>query len=133
MLAVSGHEEERAQRAHEDWGIAGLDVGYGLSIERMREWGLFVSAGITDEEPAQFGEPGLFLVSPDGRVFYEALSSMPFGRPPLGEIRGGVDASTLAAPAASRFPLATVARVASMNDDTPPRSSRRHPGREARA
>jgi len=28
--------------------------------------GLYVSKGIPDEEPAQFNEPGLFLIKPDG-------------------------------------------------------------------
>lgn len=33
---------------------------HGLSPDVMRDWDLFVSAGINDEEPPQFGEPGLF-------------------------------------------------------------------------
>jgi hypothetical protein len=31
--------------------------------------------------PAIFCEPGLFLVKPDGTLFYAALSSARFGRP----------------------------------------------------
>lgn len=58
-------------------------VGYGQSVASMREWGLFVSKGITDGEPAEFGEPGLFLVRPDSTVYAAVLNTMPFGRPHL--------------------------------------------------
>src|SRR5690348_7401821 len=46
----------------------------------MREWGLFVSRGRSDDEPARFNEPGLFLIEPDGTVYYESILSMPAGR-----------------------------------------------------
>jgi len=49
-------------------------VGYGVSIEKAREWGIYVStsrsktfAGI--EEPPLFAEPGLFLVKPDRTLY----------------------------------------------------------------
>ena len=90
-VAVSGDARERAGQAKREWEVDGIDVGYGLSIETMREWGLFVSAAITDDEPPQFGEPGLFLIAPHGSVFYEAINSMAFGRPKLDEILAGVD------------------------------------------
>ena len=49
-----------------------------------------VSAG-HDGEPERFNEPGLFLVKPDGSVYYEALSSMPWGRPHLDDVLNGID------------------------------------------
>ena len=41
-------------------------VGYGVSIEKARQWGLYVSTsrGMTSagiEEPALFAEPGIVL------------------------------------------------------------------------
>jgi len=57
----------------------------------MREWGLFVSGGDGDEEPELYGEPGLFLIRPDETVYYEAINSMPFGRPQLGEMLTALD------------------------------------------
>jgi alkyl hydroperoxide reductase subunit AhpC len=44
-------------------------VSYGVSIDKAREWGLYVSTsrGVTSagiEEPPLFAEPGLFLVKP---------------------------------------------------------------------
>jgi len=91
VVAVSGDNEERARRAQSEWGLEQLTLGYGLEVDAMREWGLFVSSGIADDEPAEFGEPGLFLIEPDGRVFYGAVNSSPWGRPQLEEVRGGVD------------------------------------------
>jgi len=90
VIAVSGDDEERASRTVEDWGLNRLTVGYGQSVESMREWGLFVSKGIKEGEPEIFGEPGLFLIRPDGALFAAVLNSMPFGRPHLDELVGGI-------------------------------------------
>jgi hypothetical protein len=57
----------------------------------MRAWGLFISHGIDDSEPAVFNEPGLFLISPDHTVYYESILSMPVGRPRLGDLLDGID------------------------------------------
>lgn len=86
VIAVSGDTEERALDAKRKWGLESVPVGYGLEVEKMREWGLFVSGGDGDEEPELYGEPGLFLIQPDDTVYYEAINSMPFGRPQLREM-----------------------------------------------
>ncbi len=91
VIAVSGDGEERARKSRDEWGLERLRVGYGQSIESMREWGLFVSRSIKEAEPATFGEPGLFLVRPDGTVYWEAISSMPFARPRFEDILLGLD------------------------------------------
>jgi peroxiredoxin len=85
-IAISGDTEQRARQSVEEWGITRLAVGYGQSIESMRAWGLFVSKGRNDNEPELFGEPGIFLIRPDGTVYAEILNSMPFGRPRLDEL-----------------------------------------------
>lgn len=90
VVAVSGDDEERAARSVTEWGLGRLQVGYGQGVESMREWGLFVSKGIKEGEPAEFGEPGLFLVRPDGSLYAAVLNTMPFGRPHLDEIVGAV-------------------------------------------
>lgn len=90
-IAVSGDTRERAERSREEWDLDGLTVGYGFSPDDMRRWGLFVSRAIKDEEPDEFSEPGLFLVSPDHRVFYAGINSMPFGRPGIEDIKAAVD------------------------------------------
>lgn len=91
VITVSGDSRDRAERAREEWDLARLNLGYDLSPDVMRRWGLYISEGIKDDEPAQFGEPGLFLVDPRARVYYAAVNSMPFGRPSFDEIRGGID------------------------------------------
>ncbi len=91
VIAVSGDSEERARKSAQEWNLGSLTIGYGQSIDSMREWGLFVSQGIKDGEPDQFGEPGLFWIKPGGDVFYEVINSMPFGRPHLDDVLDGLD------------------------------------------
>jgi peroxiredoxin len=90
VIAVSGDTEELASQSKRDWHLDRLTLGYGLAVQTMRTWGLFVSAG-HNGEPEHFNEPGLFLVKPDGSVYYEALTSMPWGRPHLDDVLSGVD------------------------------------------
>ena len=91
VIAISGDTQERAERSAEEWELAKVPIGYGQSVESVREWGLFVSHAIEEEEPDLFGEPGLFLIRPDGSVYYESIQSMPFGRPSFRELLGALD------------------------------------------
>ena len=90
-IAISGDSQERAQRSKDEWHLDRLTLGYGLSEETARAFGLFISRGVSDSEPAVFSEPGVFLIRPDGTVFFESISSMPWGRPRLDDLLGGVD------------------------------------------
>ena len=92
-IALSSDVEERAVQAKTDWKLDNLTVGYGLTLDSAREWGLYVSAGIGTtssgfEEPALFSEPGLFLVRPDGTIYFGSVQTMPFARPAFAEILG---------------------------------------------
>jgi peroxiredoxin len=96
VLALSSDTRERAEAARDHWGLANLTLGYGLAIAAAREWGLYVStsrgktsAGI--EEPALFSEPGLFLLRPDGTLYWGSTGTMPFARPHFREILGALD------------------------------------------
>ena len=91
VISISGESQARAELMHDEWGIEKLPLAYGLSESQMREWGLFVSRGISDNEPEVFNEPALFLIDTDGRVYYEALLSMPVGRPRIDDLLGGID------------------------------------------
>lgn len=82
-IAVSMDTEDKAREAKNDWGIDRIPVGYGLTEDSARDWGLYMSKAINDGEPDRFSEPGLFLVRPDGSLYYSAINSMPFGRPKL--------------------------------------------------
>ncbi len=96
VVAVSSDTEERAREAKEKWGLAKLTVGYGLDLDEAREWGLYISTsrGKTStgvEEPALFSEPGLFLIRPDGTLYFATVQTMPFARPGFREILGALD------------------------------------------
>ncbi len=91
VVSVSGENAERATRMRTDWAIQRLPLAYGLTEQQMRAWGLFVSRAISDEEPAVFNEPALFLIRPDGTVYYESILSMPVGRPRLEDLLDGSD------------------------------------------
>ena len=96
VVAISSDGAERAEAAKSDWRLSQLRIGYGLTMSKAREWGLFVSSsrGKTSlgiEEPPLFAEPGLFLVRPDGTLFFSSVQSMPFARPQFGDVLGAID------------------------------------------
>ncbi len=96
IVVASSDNQERAETAKEKWGLDNLTVGYDVSLDNAREWGLYISAGIGTtsigiEEPALFAEPGLFLVRPDGRLYFGSVQTMPFARPAFGDIAGALD------------------------------------------
>ncbi len=96
VIAISSDGEERARQSKEKWGLDTLTIGYGLDLAVARSWGLFVSSsrGMTSagvEEPAQFPEPGLFLVRPDGTLYASSVQTMPFARPHFAEIAQALD------------------------------------------
>ncbi|MEM1131691.1 MAG: peroxiredoxin-like family protein [Pseudomonadota bacterium] len=90
-VAISMDSEERAKETAEKWRIDALTLGYGLTEEQARSFGLYLSDGINDGEPQRFSEPGLFLVRPDGTLYFGSVQTMPFTRPPLGELIQGID------------------------------------------
>jgi peroxiredoxin len=95
-VITSTDSRERAAEAREKWGLTNLTVGYGVSIEKAREWSLYISTsrGMTSagvEEPPLFAEPGLFLVKPDRTIYWASISTMPFARPHFPEIAQAID------------------------------------------
>ena len=74
-----------------EWGLNDLPVGCELPISTAREWGLFISRAIREGESPEFSEPGMFLVRPNGTLFYAARSSAPWGRPPFDQMLRGID------------------------------------------
>lgn len=95
-IAVSSDNAERAEAAKSDWQLPNLRIGYDLPLPKAREWGLFISAarGKTSlgvEEPPLFPEPGLFLVRPDGTLFFSSVQTLPFARPRFEDVLGAID------------------------------------------
>ena len=96
IVVVSSDSAERAAEAKEKWGLDKLEVGYGLGLDKAREWGLYISSsrGTTSagiEEPALFSEPGLYLVRPDGTLYFGTVQTMPFARPRFADILQALD------------------------------------------
>ncbi len=83
VVAVSGDGQGRAEQAVREWGLDELRVAYDMDEPTMRSWGLYLSKGVTDTEPALFSEPGLFLVRPDASLYSAHVQSTPFARPHL--------------------------------------------------
>ncbi len=93
VVAISSDDGERA---HAMADKVKAKIGYGLSLKSARQWGLYISASrgktsIGIEEPALFSEPGVFLVRPDGTLYYGAVQTMPFARPQFQDLLGAID------------------------------------------
>jgi peroxiredoxin len=97
VIAISSDTPERAQEMADKVGTS-LRFGHSLSLAIARKWGLYISASrgkssIGIEEPALFSEPGVFLVRPDGTLYYGAVQTMPFARPLFSELLWAIDFS----------------------------------------
>jgi peroxiredoxin len=96
VIALSGDTPERAQAMADKLNAPDLRMGHGLPLAAARAWGLYLSTsrGATSigiEEPTLFSEPGLFLVRPDGTLYYGAVQTMPFARPHFDELLAALD------------------------------------------
>lgn len=92
VVAVSMDSEERAMEVHEKWTTGDVPLAYGLAEESAREWGLYISQGREGtDEPDIFSEPGMFLVRPDGTLYFASVQNAPFTRPPFDQLLKGVD------------------------------------------
>jgi peroxiredoxin len=96
VLALSSDSAERAQAMADKLGAPGLRVGHSLPLAVARAWGLYISrsrgkTSIGIDEPPLFAEPGVFLVRPDGTLYYGAVQTMPFARPHFDELLAAVD------------------------------------------
>jgi len=95
-IAVSSDNSERAQAMAEKIKAVHLKVGYELGLPSARQWGLYISTSrgqtsIGIEEPALFSEPGVFIVRPDGTLYYGSTQTMPFARPQFQDLLGAID------------------------------------------
>lgn len=96
IVAVSSDTEERAIEMAQKVQAKGVKFAYGLSLKSARQWGLYISTSrgktsIGIEEPALFSEPGVFIVRPDGTLYYGAVQTMPFARPGFQDLLGAID------------------------------------------
>ena len=95
VIAISSDNQNRTELTVESAKLNNLEMGYDLTVEQAQQWGLHRSEGrgktsIGIEEPTEFSEPGLFLVKPDGTLYWSNISTMPFARPNFKEILGAI-------------------------------------------
>ncbi len=96
VVALSGDDAERAKAMADKLKAPDLKVGYGVPLADAREWGLYTSTSrgktsIGIEEPPLFAEPGVFIVRPDGTLYYGAVQTMPFACPHFDELLAAID------------------------------------------
>ena len=91
VVAISMNHEKTAQKTAKEWNIPELPLAYGLTKQQAADWGLYLSKGISDKEPEQFSEPGLFLVKPDRTLYAASVQTMPFARPSFDDILSMID------------------------------------------
>ncbi|MEM7505699.1 MAG: peroxiredoxin-like family protein [Pseudomonadota bacterium] len=91
VVTVSMDSQERAEATHAEVATEKLAIGYGLAEADARAWDLYISsARAGSKEPEVFAEPGLFVIRPDGTVFFAQTQSAPFTRPDFGKLLGGL-------------------------------------------
>ncbi len=96
VVAISTDSKERAGQTMQGWGLSRLRVGYGLDLAVGRRWGLYLSSGHRKtsagvDEPALFSEPAIYLVRPDGTLYFGSVQTMPFARPHFSDILTAID------------------------------------------
>jgi peroxiredoxin len=96
VTAISSDEASRAKVMADKVNASAVRFAHSLPLKTAREWGLFISAsrGVTSlgiEEPKLFSEPGVFLVRPDGTLYYGAVQTMPFARPGFLDLLAAID------------------------------------------
>jgi peroxiredoxin len=91
VVAVSCDSRERAERSAREWGLSKLPIGYDLPIDVAREWGLFISRAVRDDEAPIFAEPGTFLVDREGNLYFAVINSLTRLRPYPKDILEAID------------------------------------------
>ena len=96
VVAASSDDRARAEATKEEWGLPNLRLAYGLDLVTARAWGLYASTGRGKtsagvDEPALFSEPAIYLIRPDGALYFGSVQTMPFARPQFAEILAAID------------------------------------------
>ena len=78
-------------------GASARPLSTGIAGGRLHPYSLKLSStsrGMTSigiEEPALFAEPAVYLLRPDGTLYYGAVQTMPFARPHFDELLAAID------------------------------------------
>ena len=83
VATVSADPSEKAEAEVAECGWK-FPVGYGLSVDEMRQLGVYVSDPRSPQETDRpFAEPALFVINPEGDTQIIDVSNAPFARPDL--------------------------------------------------
>jgi len=83
IVAVSADSEERVKIQMPEVD-PNFDVGYDLTIEQMRELGLYITTPRSEKESDRpFAEPGFFIINDKKQAQIIDISNIAFGRPEL--------------------------------------------------
>ncbi|PQJ31204.1 alkyl hydroperoxide reductase [Nonlabens arenilitoris] len=91
VIAISMDHINRLEKTTKEWDVDGLKIGCRMTKETAKEWDLYLSKAISDKEPELFSEPAIFLIKPDGSLFFASIQSMPFARPKIEDILKSID------------------------------------------
>ncbi|MDO9168170.1 MAG: redoxin domain-containing protein [Methylobacter sp.] len=87
---VSADTKDKAEAEVAECGWT-FPVGYDLSVDQMRELGLYISDPRSPEETDRpFAEPALFVINPEGNTQIIDISNAPFARPDLKSLLKGL-------------------------------------------
>ena len=90
VFVISADTKEKALADRDEFGW-NFELGYGLTVDRMRELGLYVSEPLSEAETTDlFSEPGTFALRPDGSLMLVDISNGPAARPDLEELLDGM-------------------------------------------
>jgi peroxiredoxin len=92
VVAVSGDPKEKAEAFRDEVGLT-MPMGYDMSVEQMKQLGLYVSSPRSDAETDRpFPEPGLFVTTDDGSLQIVEVANAPFIRPEIDLVLRGLNA-----------------------------------------
>lgn len=86
VVAISRESLETTRLRAENFRIENLKLGYDLSLEIARGWGLYFSESRPPQEDRIYSESGLFFIGTDSIIRAVAVSSIPWCRPDFGHI-----------------------------------------------
>ncbi|MEP1422498.1 MAG: redoxin domain-containing protein [Erythrobacter sp.] len=91
LVAVSSDSEDRASDQIVQVKST-YRVGYGLSVDQMKQMGLMISGPHNGKDVAgPFAEPGLFVVDQDRNLRVMDISNVPFARPDINTLLLGLN------------------------------------------
>lgn len=85
VVTATMEDKARADEAHAKWELGDLPLAYELDDALVRDFGLYVSEAISDNEPDRFAEPAMLLLK-NTTLHAAWVQSVPFARPTIDDL-----------------------------------------------